>query len=161
LAGDDIPTSEVVLHAVDWLREKGQQGEYLVLMEPTAPLRRSRDIETAVRLLEETEADSVVSVSELPHTFHPDEVLAIRDGLLQPFSGEGDMNTRNLRAGQQPAYIPNGVVYAVKTAALLEHRLLYGHSTAPLVMPWSSFLDIDTETDLELAHFRMQKGRAE
>lgn len=152
LARDDTPTIDVVVHAARWAVDQLEsRPSYVLLLEPTAPMRRPIHIQRAIELLDSTDVDAVVSVVELPHVFHPDEVLKVRDGRLHPFLGESDMSSRRLRGIQEPAYIPSGLVYGVRTNVLLEDRTLFGRKTLAMAEEWADFVDIDEPEDLERA----------
>src|SRR5262245_38953077 len=71
LAQDDSPTIAAVLHAVQWLEEhEGYRPDYVLLLQPTSPLRTAGDIEAATALAVARDADTVVSVCEMkPHPF--------------------------------------------------------------------------------------------
>jgi len=68
LAVDDSPMLPVLLHAVRELAQAGFVADAVVLLQPTSPMRRAEHIDRAVELLISTQADSVVSVVEVPHT---------------------------------------------------------------------------------------------
>lgn len=158
LARDDSPTIAAVEHALRWAVENTVPApEFAVLLEPTAPLREGRHIDAALALLAASDADCVMSVSEAPHLFHPEELLVVTDGQLCPYLPYRTMETRHLRGNQSKVYIPNGLVYAVRIEAVLSGHSLYGSKTLPYVTPWSEFLDIDTADDLTLAELRMQR----
>ena len=78
LAKDDTPSSDVILHALEELKEKLTDYEYLVLLEPTSPLTNSLDIDTALEKLEKesNNYDSLISVSKVEAT-HPQFCLSI------------------------------------------------------------------------------------
>src|SRR5262249_41195917 len=50
------------LHALGWLEKERCLPHYLVLLQPTSPLRISEDIDEAIALAHAKNADSVVSV---------------------------------------------------------------------------------------------------
>lgn len=158
LARDDSPTIAAVEHALLWVVDNiAPTPLFAVLLEPTAPLRRGHHIDEALRLLATTGADSVVSVSEVPHLFHPEELLLISDGQLTPYLPYRTMDSRRLRGAQSSVYIPNGIVYAFLIESVLSSHSLYGARTVPYLLPWSDFLDIDTQEDLDLAELRLQR----
>lgn len=159
LAKDDTPTVEVVWHALHWATEHmSPVPEFAALLEPTAPLRRSGHIDRAMDMLKESDADSVVSVCQVPHVLNPEEMVVIRDGLLRPYLPDRTMDSRRLRGQQPPAYVQNGLVYAFRIEMLLNRRSLYGQKCLPLVMDWEDFLDIDDSKDLGTADFKMSQG---
>lgn len=158
LSLDTTPSIEVVLHAVEWARmQYGNQVQYGVLLEPTAPLRTPAQVSQAIELLRTSDADSVVSVCKLPHVFNPEEVLTIENDRIRPYMAGRSMDTRLLRNRQSPVYVQNGLVYAFRLDMLLEQKSLYGEKCLPLVVDWDYFLDIDTPSDLELAEYRIRR----
>jgi CMP-N-acetylneuraminic acid synthetase len=158
LSQDGSSTLDVILHALRWAGDNYQPApEYGVLLEPTAPLRKPEHVDRALELLAQSDADSVITVSELPHTYNPEEVLVIKEGVLQPYISGRTMDTRRLRGQQTPVYVPNGLVYAFRLKAVLERKSLYGAKTLPLVVPWEYYLDVDTLEDLRWADFRIKQ----
>jgi CMP-N,N'-diacetyllegionaminic acid synthase len=157
LAEDSTPTLEVLMHVLNWaVQTLKPVPEFAVLLEPTAPLRKPEQIDEAVSLLMNSDADCVATVSELPHVFHPDEVLLVEDGSLRPYADGCTMNSRRLRNNQRSAYVLNGVAYAVRIQSVLEGHGLFGRKTIPMVTPWEDFVDIDTLEDLELANLKIK-----
>lgn len=72
LAGDTTPTLPVLQHALKWLKENdGYWPDYVVLLEPTSPSKRSFHMRAVVKMLVETGADSTISVSEVPGVLNP------------------------------------------------------------------------------------------
>jgi CMP-N,N'-diacetyllegionaminic acid synthase len=63
LASDTATSIDAIVHALNWLAERGRSFEYLVLLEPTSPLREAADIDAAIAKLESTGAEAVVSVA--------------------------------------------------------------------------------------------------
>jgi CMP-N,N'-diacetyllegionaminic acid synthase len=156
LSTDTTPTLEVIVHALEWAVQKLTPiPEYAVLLEPTAPLRRGDQIDEAISLLLSSDADCVAAVSELPHVFHPEEVLMIEDGMLNPYQPGRTMDSRRLRNDQPTAYVLNGLVYAFRIRSVLSDCGLFGRKTVPMITRWEDFLDIDTPEDLELATFKI------
>lgn len=160
LAQDRSPTLDVLVHALEWARGALTPApEFGVLLEPTAPLRLAEHVDAALALLAASDADSVVSVSELPHVLNPEELLSVEDGVLRPYVAGRTLDTRRLRGQQEPVYVQNGLVYAFRVERLLEARSLYGRKCLPLVTDWEYFLDVDTEADLQAANTRLMTRR--
>ena len=64
LAEDNTKGIDVVLHAVNWLKENDKQKQYdlIILLQPTSPLRKAEDINQAIELLFLKEAKAIVPV---------------------------------------------------------------------------------------------------
>ena len=64
LSCDETPSFSVVAHAVEFLKKNKLQYDYLILLEPTSPLRDANDIDCAMENLVANRAiaDSIVGV---------------------------------------------------------------------------------------------------
>lgn len=149
LARDNTPGIEVILHAVCWLDEhKGYRPDYIMVLQPTSPLRTSEDIEIAIRLALERKADAVVSVC--PVHQHPYWMKRLtEDGRLVDFLPLERPHTS--RQELPPVYALNGAIYLVQREVLLQRKTFYTDRTYAYVMPPERSLDIDTPWDLSLA----------
>jgi CMP-N,N'-diacetyllegionaminic acid synthase len=151
LAADDAPTLPVLQHALSFLRAAGYRPDAVVILQPTSPLRRAEHIDHAVEILEEGRCDSVVSVVQVPHNFHPMSVMTNVDGFLFPYlGGEG---TRVLRRQDKPTvFARNGAaVYAVLHDTITEQGSLFGDRCRPLEMSAEDSVDVDGPFDLVVA----------
>jgi len=160
LAEDASPAVAVMRHAVQWLEEnQGWRAGVVVYLQPTSPLRRAGHIDRAVELLWREEADSVVSVVEVPHSFSPVSVMRLEDGLLRPYLGE----TGPLRRQDKPRlYARNGpAVLAVKRDTVMQGEGPFGQLVLPLVMDAAESVDIDSAFDLELAEWLISRRKAD
>lgn len=153
LATDDAPMLPVIEHAVALLEDQAWSPEIIVLLQPTSPLRTPNHIRSAVELLRFSDADSVVSVVEVPRHLSPDYVMRIEDGGLVPFLPKGAAVTR--RQDARPAYARDGTVYAFWRRTLTERGSIYGRRCRPLVVPATESLTIDTQADWEEAERRV------
>jgi CMP-N-acetylneuraminic acid synthetase len=150
LAGDETPMVDVLLDVVATLeRRERYRPDVVVLLQPTSPFRRAEHVDAAVDLLESSGADSVVSVTVVPHQFTPSSLLRLEGNRLVPATG-GEVRLR--RQDKPRLFARNGpAVVAVRTSVLVDHGTLYGADTRGLVMPREDSLDIDDQFDLDLA----------
>ena len=124
LARDDSTTLDAVEHTLNFYREKlNREFDYVVLLEPTSPLRDVGDIDNMIEKLLDREQcfDSIISIGEVHE--HPSIMKKLHGDLLEPYCGELPLTTR--RQDNPPAYFPYGVAYITKTAVLLEERSFY------------------------------------
>lgn len=124
LATDCASTYDVIRHALEYYREEeGREFEYIVLLEPTSPLREDDDIDQILQTLDARadECDAIVSVGEVAG--HPSIMKRLVDGRVEPFCPELVQTTR--RQDNAPAYFPFGVAYIAKTSALLKENTFY------------------------------------
>jgi len=155
LAQDDTPAFPVVLHALQWLKQhEGYQPEVVVLLQPTSPLRRAEHIDEGIKLLLETNADSLVSVCEVEHSPYWMRVLD-DDGRVKPFVE----STREFSRRQDlpPVYRLNGALYVTKRRVIMEEERLLGDDVRALIMSPEDSIDIDDKVDFLLAELLLKR----
>jgi CMP-N,N'-diacetyllegionaminic acid synthase len=155
IARDDTPHLPVLQHAVNWLHEhEDYRPDVVMILQPTSPLRRPKDIRGALALLDRTGADSVLSVSEVPAHAHPMRTLRVDpegDAVLF-VTGEPVRNRINRRQDLPPAWLMNGAIYAFRTPVLFaDEPSLYGNRTVAYRMDPGDGLSIDDMYDWEAA----------
>ena len=149
LAADDTPMLPVIQHALAEIVRSGWSPDIIVLLQPTSPLRRPDHVRDAVNLLRETDADSVVTVVEVPRHLSPDYVMRIDKGRLKPFLPDGAHITR--RQDARPAYSRDGTVYAFHRTTLERFGSIYGEDCRPLLIDAKESLSIDSPSDWDEA----------
>ncbi len=152
LAGDTTPVIAVLSNFAEWLaaHEGDAMPDYLVLLQPTSPLRTARHIREGVELLITTGADSVIGVTEVPAAEHPSWTFAMdRDGArLRLFCGGPVRDIIPLRQNLPSAYRTNGALFAFRTRLLREDPpTLYGDDVRGYAMDRRYSIDIDTPED--------------
>ena len=145
LAGDDAPMLPVVRHAVGALEQAGWTPDIVVLLQPTAPLRRPEHLRRAVELLRQSDASSVVSVVEIPAHFRPAYALHVVDGRLEFVLPQGRMLGRRQDAPR--AYSRDGTVYAFWRDQAMDGDDIYGERCLPLVLGRHESVNLDDPED--------------
>ena len=142
LARDETPGIDPVLHALDAI----PGYDYVVLLQPTSPLRKTADIDGCLARCTEQNAPACVSVT--PPVQHPYWTYSIADqGRLVPLFA----NIPDRRQDLPAVYTLNGAVYVARTRDLRLTRDFLIPGVVAFVMPDSRALDIDTPADLTLA----------
>jgi CMP-N,N'-diacetyllegionaminic acid synthase len=157
LAQDDTPGVAPVLHAMRWLMDnEGYQPDMVMLLQPTSPLRISEDIDKAIELAQEKNADAVVSVVLVEA--HP-YWMKRRDaeGRIADFMKLDNPIVR--RQDLPELYVVNGAVYVASYEVLMEQKTFDTPNTFCLVMPAERSLDIDAPWDLYLADLILKDCR--
>ena len=145
LARDDSPMQPTIEHAVLELEKTDWYPDAIVILQPTAPLRRGEHIARAIDMLGSTDASSVVSVVPIPPHYSPHYAMRIVDGRLETFTPEGVHVKR--RQDVEPAYSRDGTVYAVRRDVVVLEHDLYGRRCRPLVLDPEESLVLDSESD--------------
>ena len=147
LAGDTVTTVDVILHLMNSL--SGENYEYILLLQPTSPLRTAEHIDQAVQLLIEKNADAVIGVTEVDHPVEWTNTLP--DDLS--FSGFISSEVLNLRSQDLPSrYRINGALYLVDAEKLAKEKTFFLHDNSyALIMDKKASIDIDDEIDFATA----------
>jgi CMP-N,N'-diacetyllegionaminic acid synthase len=152
LAADDTPHLPVMQHAVTRLREHdGYEPDWVMILQPTSPLRQPFHIAEAIDLGVKAGADSVVSVDELPAHYHPMRAVTIDpDGWARLFVDGAPVRRRPPRRQGMPlAWVLNGAIYLFRTSVLFDpvEPSLYGDRVAAYRMSPPFGLNIDEPED--------------
>lgn len=159
LAEDFSDHMDVMIHGIDWvIHNEKWTPDYVLLLQPTSPLRNSIDISAAIDILFRENADSVISVTETEA--HPYFARRVdEDGILVDFmeKPEGYLPRQRL----PKVYNENGAIYLARTEVLLRSRSWYTNCTYPYVMPIERSIDIDTLWDFKMAELIMNDKATE
>jgi len=148
LAQDSSPSEPLISHAIEHFEREGEFFDYLILLQPTSPLRDASDIDSAIKKLLANNADALISVYEPSHS--PFKAFTTNsEGYLQ---GIVDNETPFMRRQDLPSvYLTNGAIYIIKTEEFKKTRRLFASKTLPYIMPKEKSVDIDTPDDLKSA----------
>jgi CMP-N,N'-diacetyllegionaminic acid synthase len=153
LAQDQTPHLPVVQHALTWLEEQqGYRPDLVMILQPTTPFRRQRDIRASIELLVERGADSVMSVVPVDSHHHPSFMfnLDARGGLRLLLTGEPVHRRVQRRQDLPPVYLKAGVIYLLRRELPFDpvQPSLYGEYTAPHIIEDPRYaLDLDAPED--------------
>ena len=153
-SNDDATSLDMALHSLTWLeKNENYRPAYLVLLQPTSPLREPGDIDAAIEIAMVKDADAVVSVS--PASSHPYWTKTLgSDGQLQDFMRPPKPSMR--RQELPEVFALNGAIFLIRPEVLAAKRTWYPEGTYGYVMPPERALDIDTPWDLRLADLVMR-----
>jgi CMP-N,N'-diacetyllegionaminic acid synthase len=146
LAEDDSNVVTAVTYTYGYLKE---DFDVIVLLQPTAPLRTSADLDAVIDLLEKNKkADGVISVVPMDDV-HPARMYDLNETQhLVPLIENGETLRRQ---DLKPVYYRNGCFYAVRTKAFYEQQsFMVAHKLAFVMNPnW--LINIDNQRDFQLA----------
>jgi N-acylneuraminate cytidylyltransferase/CMP-N,N'-diacetyllegionaminic acid synthase len=147
LATDDAKTIDVILHALNWLKTREDYYDFLVLLEPTSPLRDVEDIDKCIEILiDNPKAEAIVGVAKLEST-HPEFNVAINDeGFIRKSDGTTDFKVLR-RQDLEDVYFFEGSIYISEVETLKQKRTFYHKSTLGYVVPKYKSLEVDELCD--------------
>jgi CMP-N,N'-diacetyllegionaminic acid synthase len=148
LATDDATSVSVAKHALGYVEDQeGKPYDFVCLLQPTCPLRTSQDVDCVIEMLEQSDADGIVSVCKVEEP-HPFKMLLVTNGITHALFP--DQWRENLRRQElPPTFYLNGAVYCVRRNILAENDSLWGNKTLAYIMPAERSVNIDTGLDLK------------
>ena len=154
ISGDHIGDVDVLQHALAATEaDDGTRYDVIVMLQPTAPLRRAADVEAAVRMLVAEDLDAVWTVSPTDGKDHPIKQLRMDAGLLTYDHPDGGAFISRQRLS--PLWTRDGVAY-VLSRRTLDAGVLLGERTGAFVTE-GPLVDIDGPLDLEWAEFLLAR----
>ncbi|MDR6121912.1 CMP-N,N'-diacetyllegionaminic acid synthase [Bacillus sp. SLBN-46] len=146
LAKDTSKTIDVLLHAVDDLRKVGDKYDYLVLLQPTQPLRTAKHIDEAIEMIINKKGESLVSISEVSE--HP--LLMRRLDSHCNVQKLLHMESTVRRQDFPKYYKVNGSIYINQINSNFNLNTSLNDNKLGYVMNKDYDLDIDEPSDLEI-----------
>lgn len=144
LASDTSTTFDALKHTL----ENTHEYDYVVLLQPTSPLRNEKHINEAIELLEEKNADAIISVCEMEHSILWANTLP-DDSSMSGFLRD---EVKNIRSQDLEKYYRlNGAIYICKTEKFLENKGFFlKENIYAYKMDKKDSIDIDEEIDFKL-----------
>ncbi|MBV9302337.1 MAG: acylneuraminate cytidylyltransferase family protein [Acidobacteriaceae bacterium] len=158
LAADSTPTLPTLKHALEELEQRGWMADYVVLLQPTVPYRRSEDIDAAIEMLLAEDADAVVGVvrAKAPR----DWIFQLHDNRVA-FYEQPDFG-RTRRQANAPQYRINGAIYVYKSQTIKKSQdYAWGEKVCGYIMDEQRSLDIDEPFDLQIAELLLASSNQE
>ncbi len=150
LAQDNTPTLPVIQDVIIKLENQGEQYDAVMILQPTNPLRLASDIDGAIELLYNTNADSVISFYDVGEK-HPARMKFIDENLKvidPPFS---ELFEGQRRQDLPKIYLREGSIYLTRRDVLMNLNSIKGNDCRAWIMPAERACNIDEPFDLFLA----------
>lgn len=141
LAAAHSSTRDANLFLLDFLAQRGETYDAVMVLQPTSPLRTAEDIRAALGLFEGNSPCAVVSVSPV-----------VPECWLGRIGPDGRFERS---VGDETAYRLNGAIYVYGWDDYVYDRT--PRKTIAHPMPASRGVDIDAREDLEYAEFLLQR----
>ncbi|MGQ3679144.1 MAG: acylneuraminate cytidylyltransferase family protein [Tenacibaculum sp.] len=147
LALDTTPSEPVIEHVLNSIEDINKYN-YLLLLQPTSPLRDAADIDSAIEKLKEKAATALISTKTIDNKI----LKAFKNNKKGYLEGVSNNDYPFMRRQDLPiVYMPNGAIYIVKVEDFLKSKQLFTDKTISFEMSEEKSLDIDTMEDLDRA----------
>lgn len=146
LASDTATSFDAIKHTIEFYKnEFAKEFDYIVLLEPTSPLREARDINIAIEQLFNSNADSIVGICK---TEDQNPAFLVFKNEKDFISGYENHDMKVLRRQDiKDVYFFEGTIYISKTDVLLNKKTFYHENTIGYVVPKYKSLEIDDIDD--------------
>ena len=156
LAKDETKSLLVVQHATEFVEAEDQMRmDWILLLQPTSPLRQADDIRNVLALAAEDRCDSVIAVEQVVNS-HPMLLKTIQGDWVRPY-GEVPQEGVRRQDCYPDVYVNNGAIYLTRRDVVMKQGLLMGVFALPYIMPAERSLDIDTELEFRVAEAMMSQ----
>lgn len=155
LASDLALSQDVVRHVLERLRNENDLPEFFALLQPTSPLRNAVHLQSCLDAFLKSDALCAISVTEADH--HPYKLFSFERNVLSPLF---DVESLDKPRQMLPKlYRQNGAIYIMRTELFLEKNSFFISPAMPFFMTREESVDIDTEFDLMIAGFFLERGQ--
>lgn len=151
LSKDNTTSVASLQHAVNFMENKKRiKYDFIIEIMCTNPLKKVIDIDSCIKKIIRTKADTVIAVHQL-YDHHPLRIKKIEKDKLVDFCLKEKLETR--RQDLKPnAYIRSGSIYAIKRNHLMKENKRYGsRNSRPYILPPERAINIDNEIDVIVA----------
>ena len=121
-----------------------EKYKYIVLLQPTNPLRPKNLFKDCLNLLSKKQDQSVITIGE-----NKNKLGIINNGIYQPSSYSFGQRSQDL----EPLFYENGLMYIIPFSTIKQGMLMSEEPSACVVKHPFSTVDIDHEIDLKWAEF--------
>ncbi len=144
MSGDTASSESALLHTLDCLkREEGREPELVLFLQATSPLRRSDDIDNAIKTFNEHHADSLFS-----GCYADRFTWTLTGNGVEPKNYDPTHRPRRQERGRETVE-ENGSMYLFKPWVIRQFGSRLGGVIAVYVMPRLYSFEVDEQEDLE------------
>ena len=156
LATDSAPKLPAIQHCVNEVeRISGENFDVIVDLDVTSPLRLTKDIEGAVRLLEEKNVSNVITGCPARRSPYFNLVERDEDDYVRLSKPPEQIITRRQDAPE--CFDMNASIYVWKREGLIGRESIFNADTLLFVMPEERSIDVDHEWEFEYVEFLFNK----
>ena len=140
-----------IFHTIKHVLDREKKYDYVVLLQPTSPLRNYKHIDEAIKFLNAKKADAIISVREVNHNPLWCNVLPANKSLVNFIKKK----TKGIRSQDlKKFYKINGAIYICKVDKFLKEKGFFlKKSIYAFIMNKASSIDIDDNFDFMFASF--------
>lgn len=146
LSGDFVDITKVILHSINFLEKNlKQKVDLILLLEPTSPLRLSKNIKSCLDKCIDDKLDSCWTLSPIDNKYHPLKQFEKKGKNINFYSNFGKF----IYARQQltKTFNKNGEAYVVNANYFKKYKNILGNKKGFIICKNKS-ISIDTHEDV-------------
>lgn len=153
LAQDTSKTIDCLVHGIEWLKNIGEEYDYLVLLQNTVPLRKGYHIDEAIEKLIDSDERSLVSITEV------EENPVLMRTLNEDGTVKNMLNVSStIRRQDFPKfYRVDGAIYIQKLDEEFNLNTSLNDGKLAYIMKEEYSVDIDTYLDIKKIEYYLEK----
>ncbi|BBM03895.1 pseudaminic acid cytidylyltransferase [Microbulbifer sp. GL-2] len=157
LSDDYTGTIPVIRHSLQWLQNQYTDVKYICCLYATAPFVRASDISTALKSLDNSDADYAFSVTS--YSFPIQRAIRLKNTTQVEMVYPEHSNTRS--QDLEEVYHDAGQFYWGRVNAWLAEKMIFSPNSIPVRLPRHLVQDIDTLEDWKRAEWMFKAALAE
>ena len=132
--------------------------KYLIILQPTSPLRTKEDIDSSCKITVKNNLDSLVSIEELSHRYFPQNLYKKKNFLIENFKTNNFLINRQNIKNKNKFFARNGAAIYITKIKFLKNFILGGKTGGYLMPKWKNF-DINDYFDFKMAEYIMKNKK--
>lgn len=154
---DTSSSFDSIAHTINFYKQEyNREFDFIVLLQPTSPLRDAPLIDGMCRWMVDNNIASGISVSICEHPPLWSNMLPNDKSMSDFFHPD----VIGKRSQELPIYYRiNGVLYMAKTSSFFKNQGFISSKTYAYEIPQKYAIDIDTELDFDYAEFMIKKHK--
>jgi len=153
ISNDNSTSEEAWLHAINYIESvKKTKIDFVFAPQVTSPLRETKDITNAIKIIDEQKLDSLFSSSIVEDLFFWEKDI---NGTLE--SVNYDWKNRKRRQDITEKFIENGSFYFFKPNVLRSNNNRFGGKIGLVKMEFWKMFEIDSKEDFKMCSALMNE----
>jgi N-acylneuraminate cytidylyltransferase/CMP-N,N'-diacetyllegionaminic acid synthase len=145
LSQDNTSLADTIIGFHNWIKKK-KKYDFYVILQPTSPLRKRKDIDNAIKIFKKSKSLTHFSVSNSIE--HPYESVFITKSKLKLFFSKAIKYFRRQDFDHE-SYFINGAIYITQATFLTKYRRIYSFKDLSFnVMDKKNSLDLNDKEEL-------------
>ena len=140
---------ETLFHFHKWTESKKIFYDYLVVLQPTSPLRNYKDINSAVKMVKKRKYKSLFSISESLE--HPYESIKIFNNKKWQYVLSKSKKYYRRQDFDFKSYFINGAIYILHKELVVRKKIYENKNSSFFIMPKHRSIDVNDLEEVKIA----------